>query len=160
MQEVDPDHSECYQTLSSRLGSGRGTKSRELVLFWEWVLFCEAMLLSWVRLSERVYLGVASFRVTLNFIHLTCSYWQPGETLPLVTPQNMRSNSPDLFVPESPVNSGVGNNVTVMDVLQTFQSSLDKQLTTVSTQLESIGTKTDKLESRQSSLEEEVRAST
>ena len=77
-----------------------------------------------------------------------------------MTPQNMRSNSPDLFIPESPVNSGVGNNATVMDVLQTFQSSLDKQLTTVSTQLESIGTRIDKLESRQSSLEEEVRANT
>ena len=72
----------------------------------------------------------------------------------------MRSNSPDLFVLESPVNSGVGNNATVMDVLQTFQSSLDKQLTTVNTQFESIGTRIDKLESRQSSLEEEVRAST
>ena len=90
----------------------------------------------------------------------TCSYWQPGETLPLATTPNLRSNSPDLFVPESPINSGVRSNATVMDVLQTFQASLDKQLTTVSTQLESIGTRIDKLEARQSSLEDEVRAST
>ena len=77
-----------------------------------------------------------------------------------MTTPNLRSNSPDLFVPESPVNSGVHSSATVMDVLQSFQASLDKQLTTVSSQLENIGTRIDKLEARQSSLEEEVRAST
>lgn len=93
-------------------------------------------------------------------LYPACRYWQPGETLPLMTTPNLRSNSPDLFVPESPVNSGVHSSATVMDVLQSFQASLDKQLTTVSSQLENIGTRIDKLEARQSSLEEEVRAST
>jgi len=34
-----------------------------------------------------------------------------------MTTPNLRSNSPDLFVPEPPVDSGVGSNATVMDVL-------------------------------------------
>ena len=76
----------------------------------------------------------------------------------------IRSNSPELFIPDSPIDSGVNASSSsanaIVDVLQTFQASLDKQLTTVSGHLESIGTRLDKLESRQLSLEEEVRAST
>jgi len=50
-------------------------------------------------------------------LHLGLQLWQPGETLLLMTTPNLRSNSPDLFVPEPPVDSGVGSNATVMDVL-------------------------------------------
>lgn len=71
-------------------------------------------------------------------------YWQPGEVLP-ITPQT----------PTAPVQ----DSATVMDVLQGFQASMEKQLSSIGGQLGDIHDRIDTLESRQITLEKEVQCS-
>ena len=81
-------------------------------------------------------------------------YWQPGETI---------------FVPESPptLSTSIPRHRTsyyvppsteVGDILQCFQSSMEQKLTEILSSMTSIKERMDKLEGRQKSLEDEVRA--
>ena len=95
--------------------------------------------------------------------------WLPGQTLPALGPSYQSSYSASFQFPESPIASssplpsdrGPVNTIeSVADVLQLLHSSLDKQLSTVCDKLDSVCSRMDILETRQKSLEEEVRTST
>jgi len=80
-------------------------------------------------------------------------YWRPGETLPLTT----RCSG-------DPVQAGSGSHdqsqsQSLADMLQVFQSSMDKQLSSVCEKLETIDSRMVVLEVRQKNLEEEIRSS-
>ena len=71
--------------------------------------------------------------------------WQPGEVLPPRLPRGCKpTTSPG----------------SLTAVLQTFQQSMDTQLTNVCTKLDSINSRMDLLETQQKTLEEEIRFST
>ena len=74
-------------------------------------------------------------------------YWGPGETLPR---------------PDNTLHSGTGpldkEPGSVVDVLNVFQANLEKQIGLVCSKLESIDSRMDLLETRQKSLEEEIKA--
>lgn len=74
-------------------------------------------------------------------------YWMPGEAIPISV---NRPGSPD-----SPLRS----QQSVIDVLQVFQSSMDKHLSVVCEKLETINSRMTVLETRQKTLEEEIQSS-
>ena len=76
-------------------------------------------------------------------------FWGPGEALPIsVEPQ---------VTPPAACSS---QSQSVIDMLQVFQSSMDKQLSTMCEKLETIDSRMIVLETRQKNLEEEIRSGT
>ena len=77
----------------------------------------------------------------------------PGQTIPT----HRRPPPPPVSPDSDPFQS---QQPSVIDMLQLFQSSVDKQLNTVCDKLETINSRMTVLETRQKSLEDEVRSST
>ena len=77
--------------------------------------------------------------------------WQPGQHIPL-----------DVHVPETPAHSteDVGGmeleSVSVVEVLQTLQSSMDGQFTQINSTLGKISERLETLEDRQQSIENKI----
>lgn len=91
------------------------------------------------------------------FIYFNTSYWKPGEMLPV---QNSLVRSPwksDMLLnsPGSdPLQYQQAGQSTIIDILQTFQSAMQKQFSTVNNQLDCIGSRLENIESKQQNLEE------
>lgn len=75
-------------------------------------------------------------------------YWHPGQTIPL------SAESP------TPEEASASASSKMMDILQGFQSSMEKQLTSINGKLEGINGRIDKVEGRQVVLEKEIKGST
>ena len=73
-------------------------------------------------------------------------YWQPGQTIPLTSGTDQTSAA--VATPPSS---------TMMDVLQSFQASMEKQLSSISVKLESIDGRIDKIEGQLVVLEKELK---
>ena len=76
-------------------------------------------------------------------------YWQPGQTIP-ITPES----------DQAPATEDIDSSSSMMDILQGFQTSMEKQLSSINNQLGSINGRMDNLEGRQIVLEKELKATT
>ena len=81
------------------------------------------------------------------FVYRRTDYWQPGETLPIPA----RHPGPVPAVPEQ--------SQALVDMLQTFQSSMDRKFSSVCEKLETIDSRMVVLETRQKNFDEEMRSS-
>lgn len=81
------------------------------------------------------------------FVYRRNEYWQPGETLPIP------ARHPD------PVRVSGEQSQAIVETLHMFQSSMDRQFSSVSEKLETIDSRMVVLETRQKNLEEEMRSS-
>lgn len=75
-------------------------------------------------------------------------YWQPGQTIPITDPNR---TTPQVFSPSTEDSSGV------VDILQRFQTSMEKQLISIDGKLESGNGRMEKLEDRLTALEKEIK---
>ena len=78
-------------------------------------------------------------------------YWQPGQTLP-----NFSPDLPDKLSTSSH-QQWTDQNSIVIDIFQSFQASIEKQLTEVCSKLGNIHERMDNLEQQQKSLEDEIK---
>lgn len=82
-------------------------------------------------------------------------YWHPGQTIPIsAVPVSDVDYLDDTTVPTGPREQ----NTDVMDMLRSFHTSMEKNLSSISGKLESIDGRMNKLENQQKNLEDEVRS--
>ena len=76
-------------------------------------------------------------------------FWGPGETIPARQPEPQATYSAVACTSESQ---------SIVDMLQVFQSSMDKQLNSMCEKLDTIDSRMVVLEARQKNLEDDIRS--